>query len=380
MSNELPDDREKDGPATGTAPGAQALLTGAIPATTTRPSRPASLAKNTLLSPLFIIIVLLVAWTGAGGYLIWNEQKALKAQLTDQDNRLAAQAEATRQETARLAEQLERAESQLSNVITSDLEELQTQQQTIEALLDTLRDKVERNAQSWATTEVVYLLRLANDRLHLDGDLLTTLAALESADQRLQDFDDSSLFEVRRLLTGEITALRAIPKPDITGIALKLGALSDGVEHLPFPHSPGTSTAAPSAGAGEGWRGVMHDLWQALRQLVVIKHKDQAEQALLNPDERYFLQQNLRLSLESARTAALRHNTTLFHDNLRRARDWIALYYDRDAAPTQTALNELTRMQEITLSPALPDISGSLRALQAWQLQRRGKTSGRAAP
>lgn len=370
MSNDLPDDQAKDQPLLGAA---------AETAAAARPPRPAA-AKKSLASPLFIIIVLLVAWTGAGGYLIWNEQQALKAQLTDQDNQLAGQTEAMRQEMRRLTEQLERAESQLSNVITSDLEELQIQQQTIEDLLDTLRDKVERNAQSWATTEVIYLLRLANDRLHLDGDLLTTLAALESADQRLQDFDDPSLFEVRRLLTGEITALRAIDNPDITGIALKLGALGDGVERLPFPHTPSTGESVPVAGASEGWRGVMHDLWQALKQLVVIKHKDQAEQALLTPDEQYVLQQNLHLTLESARAAAIRRNTVLFHDSLRRARDWIALYYDRDAAATQTTLNELARLQEINLSPALPDISGSLRLLEAWQLQRRGKKSGEAVP
>ncbi len=368
-------DQAKDQPVLG----APAPFFGASTAAATRPARSAA-AKKSLASPIFIIIVLLVLWTGAGGYLIWNEQQDLKTQLTDQEIRLSAQAEAAHQETARLTEQLDRAENQLSNVITSDLEELQAQQQTIEDLLDTLRDKVERNTQHWAATEVIYLLRLANDRLHLDGDLLTTLAALESADQRLQDFDDPSLFEVRRLLTGEITALRAIPRPDITGIALKLGALGDGVEHLPFPHSPSASENVPSADAEEGWRRVMHDLWQALKQLVVIKHKDQAEQALLTPDERYFLQQNLRLTLESARAAAIRRHTALFHDSLRRARDWIVLYYDRDAGPTQAALNELTRLQELDLSPALPDITGSLRALEAWQLQRRGKTSAGAAP
>ncbi len=338
--------------------------------------------KKSIAPPLFIIVLLLVVWTGVGGYLLWHEQRGIKTALDEQASQaqqLAAQTEAAQQQGGQLGERLDRAENQLSKVITSDLENLQAQQHTIEGLLETLRDKVERNSQVWITSEAAYLMRLANDRLRLDADLPTTIAALQAADQRLEEFGDPSLFEVRRALAVELTELRGIELPDLTGLALQVGALSDGVERLPFATSAAAVSTA-DAPAAEGWRKVAQDLWLELKKLVVIKQKGQAEQALLAPDERHLLQQNLRLTLESARLAVIRRDTPLFHDSLRRAQEWIALYFDAGAAPTTGALNQLAELQRIELRPGLPDIAASLRALEDWQTQRRNKKSGGATP
>ena len=338
--------------------------------------------SKSIAPPLFIVVFLLVAWTGAGGYLLWQEQRGIKTTLDEQDSRtreLADRTAAAQQEGGQLAERLDRAENQLSKVITTDLDALQAQQHTIEGLLETLRDKMERNSQVWITSEAAYLMRLANDRLRLDADLPTTIAALQAADQRLEEFGDPSLFEVRRALAVELTELRGIELPDTTGLALQLSALSDAVDRLPFPHAPATEDTTELTEEA-GWRKVAHDMWQELKKLVVIKQKGQAEPALLAPDERYFLQQNLRLKLEAARLAVVRRDTQLFHDSLQRAQEWILLYYDPEAGPTKAALNELADLQRIDLKPALPDIAGSLRALQDWQTQRRNKKSGEGAP
>jgi len=345
------------------------------------PLLPERVAPHRKRMPAVAVAVAVIAlvWIGGGFYLLSQE-------LAESNRRLAAQEVATaaaRQEAARLGERVERAENQLGNVVTSDLEDLHSQQQSIEDLLDSLRDKVERNPQLWTTTEAAHLLRIANDRLHLDGDIATALVALETADQRLHGFNDPSLFEVRRALAAEIAALRAAPAVDITGVGLRLGSLNDGIERLPFPHAPGALVTATDADtAPQGWRKVMHDLWQELRKLVVIKHKDQPDQALLTPDEREVLQQNLRLTLETAQVALLRRNDPLFHDSLRRARAWLERYFDRDAPAVQNTLQELARMDELRLAAPPPDISASLRALEDWQTQRRNppRRSGENAP
>lgn len=323
-----------------------------------------------------IVAIIALVWLSAGLYLLWHELSKTEAQLT-------AQTATAQQEIAKLSERVEKAENQLGNVVTGDLEELHTQQQSIEELLDSLRDRVERNPQSWTIAETAYLLRIANDRLRLDGDIATTLVALEAADQRLQSLEDPSLFEVRRSLSQEIEALRALPAPDITGLALHLGALNDSVERLPFPNAPGTLVAPDVEPSPEqGWRKALHDVWQELRKLVVIKRKDQADQLLLTPDDRQLLQQNLRLSLEAAQVALIRRDDKVFHDQLRRAQEWIERYFDRGAAPTQNALQTLAQLQTANIAPPLPNISASLTALEDWQIQRRNKdnTPGEGAP
>lgn len=323
--------------------------------------------KRRLRTVSTIVAVIAVAWVGAGLYLLWHQLAETRTQL-EQETAAAQQA------NARLGERLDKTENQLDNVVSSDLEDLYAQQQDIQALLDVLREKVERDPQSWVIAEAVYLLRIANDRLHLDADTATALAALEAADQRLADIHDPSLFEVRRALAQEIAALRAVPAVDVTGLALRLGAINDAVERLPFPLAPGTTAVtANEANEYQGWRRIVHDIWQALRELVIIKHRDQADQVLLTSDERQLLQLNLRLSLEAAQVALIRRDDKIFHDQLRRAQEWITRYNDASAPATQTALQELAHMQETKLTPTPPDLSASLHALEDWQTQRHGK-------
>ncbi len=110
---------------------------------------------------------------------------------------------------------------------------------------------------------------------------------------------------------------------------------------------------------------------------MVIKRRGEADRALLAPDERYFLTQNLRLNLESARIALLRHDRQSYQQALRSAREWIALYFDDTAPAVEATLKELTRLQQIDIAPSLPDISGSLNALRSW-LTRQKRQSDKA--
>lgn len=367
MSTDAPDERERALPAPAEAPPA----TGGEPP----PPRPQSAPRITpprrrrLRTVSTVVAVIAVAWVGAGFYLLWHELAQTRAQIEQQ-------AASLRQEAARLGERVDKAENQLDKVVSGDLEELHAQQQDIQTLLDTLREKVERDPQSWVGAETAHLLRIANDRLRLGADVATALAALEAADQRLADIDEPSLFEVRRALAQEIAALRAVPAVDVTGLALRLGAIGDAVERLPFPLAPGTTVVTTSEAADQqGWRRVMHDMWQALRELVVIKHKDHADQVVLTPDERQLLQLNLRLSLEAAQAALVRRDDKVFHDQLRRAQEWITRYYDEGAPATRTVLQDLARMREAQLASGLPDISASLQALNDWQAQRHGRNN-----
>ena len=59
------------------------------------------------------------------------------------------------------------------------------------------------------------------------------------------------------------------------------------------------------AGSGNRWQRLARSLWQELKSLLVISRTDKNNAALLAPQERYFLYQNLRLQLEAARLAAI---------------------------------------------------------------------------
>nr|NIR27959.1 hypothetical protein [Gammaproteobacteria bacterium] len=97
---------------------------------------------------------------------------------------------------------------------------------------------------------------------------------------------------------------------------------------------------------------------------VVVRRTDQPVAPLLPPESEFFLYQNLRLQLESSRLALLHGEPEAYRDHLHTARDWVKSYFDTEAAPTRAMLNKIGELAALEIRPELPDISGSLHALQ----------------
>ena len=324
---------------------------------------------------LFTIVVLAAA---ASGYFVWLG-------LQKNQQQLGADAASVRLQLDALAHRTEQLEQQVGEALPGNIQTLQTQQQALEDSLAQLRSEVAGGSRIWDLEEIATLLQIANDRLHLEKEVAPSLAALEAADRHLRDLKNPALLEVRRLLAEEITALRSTANPDIVGTALTLGALIQGIDRLPIANTSFAEQPKSDTGTGteQGWRGVLHDLWEKIKSLVVIQRHGGVDRPLLAPDERYFLRQNLRLNLEAARIALLRRDSQTYRQTLRSAAEWIALYFDNDAPATAGALQELTSLLQIDIAPSLPDISGSLNALQTLldrQRQQKISNAPRAHP
>jgi uroporphyrin-III C-methyltransferase len=324
---------------------------------------------------LFALVVL--AAIGAGGYFLWQTLQSMTRQLS-------ADQETDRQQLEALQQRTEQLEQHIDTAVTTDIKDLQGRQQDLEDSMASLRSELTGDARVWDVEEVATLLQIANDRLHLEKEVAPSLAALQAADRHLQALKNPALLEVRRLLAEEIAALRGTAHPDIDGMAFSLNALIQGIDRLPIASAALPSTSSPPTAPRSGWRGVLHDLWEKLKSLVSIQHRGQADRPLLTPDERYFLRQNLRLTLEAARIALLRRDSQIYQQTLRSAQEWISRYFDNDAPATAGALQELAHLQQTDIAPSLPDISGSLNALQTWlngqKAHQAPRTSGAAQP
>ncbi len=94
---------------------------------------------------------------------------------------------------------------------------------------------------------------------------------------------------------------------------------------------PAAVAAAPEgANSGFDFKQVLEDLWQGFKSMMVIRHHDKPIAAMLPPEHRYFLIQNLRLKLEGAKAALLGRNEAFFRDSLLSAAAWVEEYF----APT----------------------------------------------
>ena len=216
--------------------------------------------------------------------------------------------------------------------------------------------------------ELKFLLQSANQSALLAGDVDKAKTALDLADQQLKSLADPRLHELRELISDEQLALASVAKVDIDGLAIRLQSAINKVDDLQVlmapPQANKQQTALATSTLSSGWQATLSQAWQEIKSLVVIRHQEDAPAAVLIPEQRYFLYQNLSLKLESARLSLLSSRETVFHDSLASAEQWLQQYFigtERDAM-----LNMLKSMRSETIVVEVPDISASLIWLQQY--------------
>lgn len=269
---------------------------------------------------------------------------------------------------------LEQRIQALQTAIDTQQAALERQSRGLEEAIDALRAQLGRDQSGWVLAEIEYLMLIANHRLQLERDVTTAIAALQIADTRLRDAGDPALIGVREKLAVEIAALDTLARPDITGLALRLVGLGEQVERLPLKGTfqPTPFTAAErtaTAEEGSAWQRLTRGVWNDLKGLVTVRRNEEAVRPMLAPEQQYFLRQNLRLQLESARLALIKADSDQFDAALKTAQEWLGRYFDDRADATRGMQEALVTLASMEIRPSLPDISGSLKALRAHMRQ-----------
>jgi len=263
-----------------------------------------------------------------------------------------------------LQQQLEKTDQQLAGNLD-----------TLKNSLQRLYSELDRSVDTWAKEEVEQLLLMANQRLQLAGDSHMALAALQLADQRLQKIGDPAFTGVRTLIAGEITALKNLPDIDITGMALKLSSLTEAVPKWPLQSMPAARKPVTDTGVNVNladWRKQLQSIWLDLKKLVRIQNLEKPKKALLAPEQRYFLVQNLQLTLRGAGLALLQSDQKLFRLQTGAASRWLQDYF-ADRPGRKSALKILAEFQQANIRPEIPDISNSLKAMRQLRKTQRRK-------
>lgn len=314
---------------------------------------------------LWLVIVILLALLGAGGYAGYRVFQLGQARLGSLDARLAALESDQRSlsDTAVSRDDFEQAHGQLA-------QRLDTQADRLDSLSNSLTE-LSANTQggrvAWARAEVRYLLRVANEELNIAHNVNGARAALSAADERMQSLADPRMTAVRAEVHKEMAALDALPDPDIEGMALSLGALSEQVDKLPLVQNErhlGGGHGATGEAETSAWSRFWHRITGVFHNMVTLRRSATPVRPLLPPKEEYFLYRNLQLELESARTALLNHDTANFRLSLNHAIDWLDRYFQADAPAVRSMRRDLKGMLDATLERDLPDISKSLHLLE----------------
>jgi len=339
-------------------------------------SAPPPAPPATSRAPLLALIAVLLA--AALVALFWIDtrhrlsatQEELARRLRDiEDNGREARA------IARAAQDsLREAQSRIGQ-LESRLAESQSQQLALEALYQELS----RNRDEWQLAEIEQVLAIASQQLQLAGNVRAALLALQLAEGRLARADRPQFAPIRRALARDIERLKALPALDLPGMSTRIDMLIAQVDGLAMAfdeRAVGPAVGQP-AGGGERslWSRVGAEIWNELRNLVVIRQVSTPEPPLLPPSQAFFLRENLRLRLLNARLSLLTRDEAGYREDLRAAQAWIARYFDVRAKSTADALAQVKALGATSISFEMPSISESLEAVRGYK-SRRERTPG----
>ncbi len=333
-----------------------------------------------LLALLVAVIALLFS-----GYLFMNQKSA----GASQEQALAGLKSEVSEAPRRIEAAVDSKLSAMGNKVRGVDQRVDRLQDTVTGVTREISTLTSADRTDWMLAEVEYLLRLANQRVLMEDDVAGAEVILQSADRILLELDDSRLHKVRAAVTKDISALRAAGELDTAGIYLRLAAAAGQIDGLPLivasDEMRKAQAEAKTAGTGldeaESVEEAVGRVWERLRGLVVVRHRDDPVRPLLPPSQEYYLRQNLRMLLGQAQLALLRNSQPVYRTSLESARDWLRRYFPADAPAVQAMQMTIAELLRFDVGPRNTDVSGSLNALREFLAGRHWKSpTSKAAP
>jgi len=327
-----------------------------------------------------IILLIIIGLAGAGFYLftqLRSEQEGLGGEVKGQMSRQIAdyqsQLTAIQSQLATLEANIAGKDTHFTKTLAdfSQLhsEKLESTRKELNDAIARVQRQLGKTRGDWLIADAEYLLSVANERLHLIGDVNTTREALEAADQRLRESGDAGIFNVREELAKEIGVIKNVVVPDIVGMYASIQTLQDQVDKLVLvlPYlgkelTEPTEVNEQSSKTTED-QGLLDSAIDELEGIVTIRHTEHEVKEVLTPQEAQFIREQLRVKLEMVKISLVQHNEALYQSSLADAKKWAAQHFTRNT-DFENFIAELDRFTNIKIHSQFPDISSSLKMLR----------------
>jgi uroporphyrin-3 C-methyltransferase len=312
------------------------------------------------------VLVIIFLWQWLDGHrAISDMQQQLAEKIAEMDG-------SSKANQMLLAQSQDQVRDLFGKVAT--LESRYAESQNQRAALETLYNDLSVSRDESALAEVEQMLLIAAQQLQLSANVKAALIAMQSADARLQRMDRPAFNGLRKAISQDMDKLRALPSVDITGINLQLNNLIAAVDQMPLAYQQRAANVVVAQAVPPkdetAWQKLLREIWQEVKQLVRIENTGKNEIPLLPPNQEFFLRENLKLRLLSARLALLSRDEDSYRQELKTAQLWTARYFDAKSNGGMRMQDELKKLAASDISIELPDISTSLQAVRNYRLTR----------
>jgi uroporphyrin-III C-methyltransferase len=252
-------------------------------------------------------------------------------------------------------------------LVEARLGEVALQRSQLEELMQSLSRSRDENL----VVDIEAALRMAQQQAQLAGSMEPLLAALKSAQQRVQRAAQPRLAPVQRALEKDLERLNGTPVFDLPGLLIKLDEGVALVDSLVLANQQQPAQAAlPAKLDAQGapvapswWMAGLNRFGDQLRDLVRVSRIDSPDAALISPEQSFFLRENLKLKLLNARLGLLARQKDAARNDLGSAAVMVRRYADASSRKTTQMLQLLEQAGLQMKASEMPRLEASLSAL-----------------
>lgn len=318
------------------------------------PEQKKAASSGKILAIIAIVIAIVLA-----AILYWHGHNQALAQ-TEQLNRM--QAELQQQQS-----RLEQAEAAQSSKLAAVISNQNSTNEQLEGLSHKVLDLDSKRPNDWMLAEAEYLVRMAGRKLWLEQDAVSAAMMLANADERLAALNDPSLTPVRRALADDIASIKSVKKVDREGLVIKLNSINDQVDKLTLAGVIMARAEAPDFTLSESvsdWKENLKKSWASFSDdFVTVRRRDGNVEALLSPQQHWYLSENLKGKLLQAQLAVYREQQEIYDSSLAQATQWLQDYFADDSV-RQFMLEQLAQLEGQQIKVDYPEQFSAQERLQ----------------
>jgi len=333
------------------------------------------------LLSFFLIIMLVVA-----SYYFYKEHKAFVATQQQQLSSLSKQITSQSSQQTRYSTQATKTKNALETKIAqvnNQLQQVSNDNKIVKTDIHSLQrsfsESKVRHPNDWILAEVEYLVALSGRKIWLEQDITTAISLLEAADQRIVELNDASLSPLRSALLEDVNTLGALPKLDTDGVILALTGLERRVDKLRsasllIPEKEKSSSTEPSSDIND-WDINLNKAWDDfIASFITINKRDEKVEALLSPEQSWYLQENIRNNLAKAEFAIYREQQDVYDIAIDNILGLLKNYYDLKDNTTNYFNKSVQRLSKRKVTIKYPDQLKSAPLLERILEQRLKKS------
>ena len=334
----------------------------ALPVTETPKALPSAWPPRWLVAVLGAVAVIALGVS----LLMWQKLSRIQEQLARQSADTGLQALEAKTWAKQSQEIVQDSAARVA-LMEARLSEVALQRTQLEELMQSLS----RSRDETLVVDIESALRIAQQQAQMTGSTEPLLAALQSAQKRVQRAAQPRLTPVARALEKDLERLKSLPAFDIPGLMNKLDegvALVEGLALANGARASQSQIREQAVASGEQtpptwWMNGLTRMLDEVKGLVRLSRIDAPEAALLSPEQAFFLRENLKLKLLNARLGLLARQKEGVRNDLGAAAVLVRRYAEPQSRRTTQLLQLLEQTSEQVRTAELPRIEASLTAL-----------------